>query len=86
MGTCFSVDTNSLVEKVVCKEEDLQIGEIKEVRLGDQKGGAVCVVVKDEEGKVHALSGKCTHYGANLAKGSYANGVIRYELGTCLCQ
>ena len=77
MGSCLSSSaggTGNFVEKVVCQEDELKVGELKEVELEDK---SLCVVVKDEKGQIQALSGKCPHYGASLAKGSYANGIIR---------
>lgn len=62
----------AFLETVVGKDEDFKEGEIKEFKIEDK----VCVVVKHKN-EYHALSGKCTHYGAPLAKGSFANGVIR---------
>lgn len=64
---------SAYLETIVGKGEDFKEGEIKEVKIEDK----VCVVVKDKSGEFHALSGKCTHYGAPLSKGSYADGIIR---------
>ncbi len=46
-------------------------GKLLEAKL---PGDRSCVLVKESDGSVRALSGKCTHYGAPLAKGSYADG------------
>lgn len=57
----------------MCKLDELEVGKLREVKYGDKP----CVVVKEKDGTVRALSGKCTHYGASLATGSYADGLIR---------
>jgi len=64
-----------MIEEVVCKEDELEEGVPKEVKLGPEK--RPCLLIRQEGGRVNALSAKCTHYGANLAKGSYADGKIR---------
>lgn len=74
MGTCFSSEPAAYAE--ISIEDDLAVGEIREVKFPGARGQS-CVVVKSEKGTIHALSGKCTHYGANLAKGAYADGIIR---------
>ena len=74
MGTCFSQPTPAMAETEVCDVQDLAVGEIKEFTVFGEKQ---CIVVKDESGSINAVSNKCTHYGANLAKGSYANGTVR---------
>ncbi len=89
MGTCLSSvaagggggggqdkdkDDNKVEEEeetVVCKLSDLRTGKLVEAKL---PGDRPCVLVKEPGGEVRALSGKCTHYGAPLAKGSYADG------------
>lgn len=46
---------------------DLKNGQTQEVEVeGIEEGKVLLAKVKDE---VHALSSKCTHYGAPLAKG-----------------
>lgn len=46
---------------------DLKNGQLQEVEVeGIEEGKVLLAKVKDE---VHALSAKCTHYGAPLAKG-----------------
>ncbi len=61
-------------ETEVCNVSDLEVGKLKEVNLSDDRQ---CVLVKEADGKIRAVSAKCTHYGAPLAKGSYADGKIR---------
>ena len=44
MGTCFSTPNSTpIAEEVVCKEQDLEAGVLKEVKLADNKS---CVIVK----------------------------------------
>ncbi len=81
MGTCLSGmaagggNASSDPGTVVCKLDDLEVGKMKEVKL--QPGDRPCVLVREDDGRVRALSGKCTHYGAPLAKGSYSDGKVR---------
>ena len=46
---------------------DLKDGEMKQVELEGVEDGSVLLL--NSGGKHHALSPKCTHYGAPLAKG-----------------
>ena len=46
---------------------DIKDGEKVEAQVDSIEGGSVLVVKLD--GKVHAMTAKCTHYGAPLAKG-----------------
>lgn len=73
MGFCFSKEPPPPIDKmeaiedyVVCKDEDIRDGEMKELDLGDT--GSKCLLVK-EEGRISAFSNKCTHYGAPLVNG-----------------
>lgn len=63
---------SDVIETVVCKTDDLQNGQMKEVDIGDQKA----LLIKDG-GSFYAVGGKCTHYGAPLSKGAYCNGRVR---------
>lgn len=49
---------------------DMQDGEKFEAQVDGIEGGSVLVVKLD--GNVHAMTAKCTHYGAPLAKGVLA--------------
>lgn len=71
VGNSTGTLTN-MIEAVVGKVGDFKDGEMKEVDVGDQKA----LLVK-EGGEFHAVSHKCTHYGAPLSKGSYSQGVVR---------
>eukprot|EP00106_Octopus_bimaculoides_P007221 XP_014774663.1 PREDICTED: apoptosis-inducing factor 3-like [Octopus bimaculoides] len=69
----------SEMEVIVGPIEDLQLGLVKEVAVGDQK----VLVVKEKNG-VFAFGSKCTHYGLPLANGAYCNGRIRCPFhGAC---
>lgn len=81
LGSCFSTSTTAMGdhqtefwEGVVCRETDLVVGRMKQVQL---KGDHSCILVKESDGSIHALSAKCTHYGASLINGTYHDGVIR---------
>ena len=63
-------------DRVVCQEQDIGDGQFKEVKLDDE--GKISGLLIKQDGKLSALSNKCTHYGANLAtSGSLGEGVIR---------
>ncbi|XP_067121328.1 apoptosis-inducing factor 3 isoform X2 [Centruroides vittatus] len=62
-----------VVEVTVCREDDLENGEMKVYELGQQ--GSVLLV--KEDGTFSALGTKCTHYNAPLIKGVLSNGKIR---------
>jgi len=61
------------VEAVVCNEEDLKPGEMKEVDVG---GEGTALLVRDASG-YYAIGPKCSHYGAPLVKGAFSNGRVR---------
>lgn len=82
MGSCFSssgpptaLNTDKMEETTVCNTNDLDVGQMKEFKF--ESSDKTCLLVKTGEGKLEALSGKCTHYGASLSKGAYSEGVIR---------
>ena len=63
-------------DRVVCKNEDINEGQFKEIKLDDE--GKVSGLLIKQNGQLSALSNKCTHYGANLATvGSLGDGIIR---------
>ena len=70
-NTPIQVDS---VDVVAGNDADIADGEMLEVKVD----GNACLLVKNGS-KYHALSGKCTHYGASLAKGSFDPklGVVR---------
>ena len=51
---------------------DFVDGQMKEVQLLDDPKTSALLV--KHQGQIHALSNKCTHYGAPLVKGSYCKG------------
>ncbi len=51
-------------ERIIAKLDDLQDGEMKEVNIGEKS-----ILLVRINGKVHAVGGKCSHYGAPLVKG-----------------
>ena len=82
MGSCFSnsappstLNPAKMEETTVCHSSDLEVGQMKEFKFDNSE--QTCLLIKTGEGKLEALSGKCTHYGASLSKGSYSDGVIR---------
>lgn len=56
--------TTDYTEAAVCRVNDLTDGQLKEVRVGDTD-----VLLARVDGQFYALSPKCTHYQAPLAKG-----------------
>ena len=69
-------DDEEYYDRVVCKNEDIDEGQFKEIKLDDE--GKVSGLLVRQNGKLSALSNKCTHYGANLAtSGSLGDGIIR---------
>jgi len=59
---------------VVCKQEDINENEMKMLSLGDN--GKKILLVK-QNGELHALGTKCTHYGALLHTGALTKGRVR---------
>ena len=45
---------------------------MKEVEIRSQK-----ILLVNQRGKISAVGGKCTHYGAPLVKGAFSNGTVR---------
>ncbi|GIY18022.1 apoptosis-inducing factor 3 [Caerostris darwini] len=64
---------DAFVEKVVCKDEEFQDGNMAEFDLGED--GKILLV--KENGTYSALGPKCTHYGAPLKNGVLIGGRIR---------
>jgi len=62
----------TMIEQVVCKENEIVEGELKLFEVGPGK-----VLVSKYEGKLSAVSSKCTHYGAPLNTGAYKDGKVR---------
>lgn len=58
----------------MCKETEIKENEMKLLPLG--KDGAKVLLIK-QEGQLHAIGTKCTHYGALLHTGALGNGRIR---------
>ncbi|BFZ18859.1 hypothetical protein BsWGS_21898 [Bradybaena similaris] len=61
-----------MIEAVVGSVGDFKDGQMQEVDVGDKK-----VLLVKEDGQFYAVSSKCTHYGAPLAKGAYCKGIVR---------
>lgn len=61
------------IEVTVCKENELENGEMKVYELGQQGN----VLLVKENGTFSALGTKCSHYNAPLIKGVLSNGRIR---------
>jgi len=64
---------SSYVEAVVAKVSDLQNGEMKEVVVSDN----LKVLLVKENDQYKAVGNRCTHYGAPLKTGVFANGHVR---------
>jgi len=71
-GAVTSVETQ-FPDVVKCSVDDLQDGQMKEVDAADN----MKILLLKHQGKFHALSSKCTHYGAPLAHGSLCNGRVQ---------
>lgn len=77
-NTVPSSDESDEVEVVVGNVNDLELGKIKEIEIGNEKA----LIVKDDG--IFAFGSKCTHYGLPLSKGAYCNGRIRCPFhGAC---
>ena len=63
---------NETVEAFACNFDDMKDGEMREINIGRSK-----VLLVREQGKYSAVGHKCTHYGAQLVKGSLKNGIVR---------
>ncbi|KAG8187845.1 hypothetical protein JTE90_001219 [Oedothorax gibbosus] len=63
----------SVVEKVVCQEDEVKDGCMAEFDMGDD--GKILLVKQD--GVFSAVGAKCTHYGAPLKNGVLIGGKIR---------
>ncbi|KAJ8312314.1 hypothetical protein KUTeg_009687 [Tegillarca granosa] len=68
----MSSSSSDVVEAVVCGENELKDGEMREVEVDNRP-----VLIVREEGKYYAVGSKCTHYGAPLVKGAHCNGRVR---------
>lgn len=68
------------VEDVVCCESEIAENEMKVFNIKD----AGNVLLVRQNGKIHALGTKCTHYGAPLVNGALGDGRIRCQWhGAC---
>lgn len=65
LGIAFCEDPYT--EIVACREEELVEGVVKSVQVGSERGNSI--VVAKVRGKVYAVGGKCSHYGAPLQMG-----------------
>ncbi|XP_011684461.1 PREDICTED: apoptosis-inducing factor 3-like isoform X2 [Wasmannia auropunctata] len=68
-----SSEQHDYVEDVVCKQEDINENEMKMLPLGDN--GKILLV--KQNGELHAIGTKCTHYGALLHTGALGEGRVR---------
>ncbi|XP_008307921.1 apoptosis inducing factor mitochondria associated 4 isoform X2 [Cynoglossus semilaevis] len=67
------------VTGLVCQEEDLNDGQMKEVTVGDQK-----VLLVRTRGQYSAVGSQCSHYGAPLIKGTLVGDRVRCPFhGAC---
>lgn len=67
-------DKDDYIEDVVCKEQDINENEMKLLPLGGD-GGKILLV--KQQGELHAIGTKCTHYGALLHTGALGEGKVR---------
>lgn len=70
-----SSSNGDYIEGVVCKEEEIKDNEMKVCDLGGEDGGKVLLI--KQEGELHAIGNKCTHYGAPLNTGALGKGRVR---------
>uniref|UniRef100_A0A3Q3GWW2 Apoptosis inducing factor mitochondria associated 4 n=1 Tax=Labrus bergylta TaxID=56723 RepID=A0A3Q3GWW2_9LABR len=67
------------VTEIVCQEDDLKDGQMKEVTVGDQK-----VLLVRIEGQYSAVGSQCSHYNAPLVKGALVGDRVRCPFhGAC---
>lgn len=68
------------VEGIVCQDSDIQNDEMKVFKLGEE--GDVLLI--RQNGELHALGNKCTHYGAPLVQSALGSGRLRCQWhGAC---
>ncbi len=68
-----------VVEATVCNVSDLPEGAPKQFKVDNKN-----VLVVKHRGEVHAVSDRCTHYGASLCNGDFRDGVVRCPFhGAC---
>ncbi|XP_018343990.1 PREDICTED: apoptosis-inducing factor 3-like isoform X1 [Trachymyrmex septentrionalis] len=78
-GTSKEYDT--YVEEVVCKQEDINENEMKMLPLGSTEKKILLI---KQNGELHAVGTRCTHYGALLNTGALGEGRVRCPLhGAC---
>ncbi|XP_011055207.1 PREDICTED: apoptosis-inducing factor 3-like [Acromyrmex echinatior] len=70
----ISKEHDTYIEGVVCKEEDINENEMKMLPLG--KNGKNILLIK-QNGELHAIGTKCTHYGVPLHIGALGEGRVR---------
>ncbi|TNN38632.1 Apoptosis-inducing factor 3 [Liparis tanakae] len=67
------------VTGMVCQEEDLKDGQMKEVAVGDQT-----VLLVRTQGQYSAVGSRCSHYNAPLVKGALVGDRVRCPFhGAC---
>ncbi|XP_076681284.1 apoptosis-inducing factor 3 isoform X2 [Andrena cerasifolii] len=71
---CSKPEKYDYIDDVVCKETEIKENEMKLLPLG--KDGAKVLLIK-QEGELHAIGTKCTHYGALLHTGALGKGRVR---------
>ncbi|KAG5331925.1 AIFM3 factor, partial [Acromyrmex charruanus] len=69
-----SKEHDTYIEGVVCKQEDINENEMKMLPLG--KNGKNILLIK-QNGELHAIGTKCTHYGVLLHTGALGVGRVR---------
>ncbi|XP_072746767.1 apoptosis-inducing factor 3 isoform X2 [Anoplolepis gracilipes] len=69
-----SQEQHDYIEGVVCKQEDINENEMRQLSLGDNEGKILLI---KQKGELHAIGTKCTHYGALLHTGALTEGRVR---------
>ncbi|KAL4647621.1 apoptosis-inducing factor 3-like [Arapaima gigas] len=68
----IELQSDPVITVEVCRESDLQEGEMMEVEVGEHK-----VLLLRSGGVFSAIGNSCTHYGAPLSKGAFSGGRVR---------
>ncbi|XP_029302735.1 apoptosis inducing factor mitochondria associated 4 isoform X1 [Cottoperca gobio] len=79
MNLCQGAAQEDLVTGLVCQEDDLKDGQMKEVTVGDQ-----VVLLVRTRGQYSAVGSRCSHYNAPLVKGALVGDRVRCPFhGAC---
>ena len=70
-----SKDQPELLEKEIGKSKDFPEGEMKQIQIGPDKDNDIILVAR-LDGKLYAVGGKCSHFGAPLAQGAFFDNLV----------